>query len=228
MIFRYFLFIAAMVVGCRTAAADCRHDHIHWLFGESTTTDWYTDGTTCLTTMVHPDHIAEIKIKSRPAHGIAGKSGPFGVAYQPRPGFKGADHFVFVVTPNANVRSREVAIVKVNVYAGSQSPKAISRPSCETPYIPGEFGRSVATTWTIKNGSTCRIRNYHPEWIAKAKIVAKPQHGVAGNAGGFGIAYKPQPSFHGRDTFAYALTSNQSFYKGAGLVATVTVNVDVQ
>jgi hypothetical protein len=116
----------------------------------------------------------------------------------------------------------------VNVYVGSQPPKIINRPSCETSYIPWNFGRSTTSNWTSKNGGVCRINNFHPEYIAKIEIVDRPHHGAAGMAGRVGVAYKPQTGFQGRDTFTYVVTSNQNFQKGAGITATITINVDVQ
>jgi hypothetical protein len=71
----------------------------------------------CTSTSNHPDNIAAIRILQRPKHGIAGKNGPYGIAYRANPGFKGADSFVYTVTPNANYRggAGQIATVTINV-----------------------------------------------------------------------------------------------------------------
>ena len=44
-------------------------------------------------------------------------------------------------------------------------------------------------------------------------------------AGRFGVADRPNPGFKESDSFSYAVTSNENYRGGAGLVAHVMLNV---
>jgi hypothetical protein len=109
------------------------------------------------------------------------------------------------------------------------SPLAIStaNAACHHQHMPWRFDQSFSSTWRTDNRSVCTSTNYHPEYIAKIEIVSKPQHGIAGKNGPYGIAYKPEPGFHGSDAFTYAVTSSSNWRGGAGHVAHVTVFVIV-
>jgi hypothetical protein len=72
-----------------------------WQFGSSFVGTWRTDGAVCTSTSNHPENIAAISVVQRPKHGIAGKNGPYGIAYKPDSGFRGNDSFVYTVTSNA-------------------------------------------------------------------------------------------------------------------------------
>jgi hypothetical protein len=82
--------ILVLCTGIPTAAlAKCEHPPIPWSFGKSISTTWRTiGGSVCASANYHPQHIAKIEIETRPANGIAGKNGPFAVAYKPNPGLR--------------------------------------------------------------------------------------------------------------------------------------------
>lgn len=65
--------------------------------------------------MNNPQYIASIEIENKPAHGLAGRNGPFGVAYQPNPGFKGIDDFTYKVTSNSEYRKGPGWTARVHV-----------------------------------------------------------------------------------------------------------------
>ena len=70
--------------------AFCKHPAVHWRYGGSFSSTWFvSEGGVCISTNKHPDDVAYIKITSPASHGIAGKDGPFGIAYHPTPGCKG-------------------------------------------------------------------------------------------------------------------------------------------
>lgn len=96
--------------------AKCTHPPIPWKFGHNITTTWHTsEGSVCVTTSNHPDHIDKIEVASKPQHGTAGKDGPYGVAYKPDSGFRGSDEFVYVVTSNSHYRKGAGRTAKVTV-----------------------------------------------------------------------------------------------------------------
>jgi hypothetical protein len=100
------------------ASASCNTHRVPWAFDQTISSTWHTtSGSVCLTVNNHPDNIDAVEIDSKPNHGTAGKSGRFGVAYRPNPGFKGSDSFSYAVTSNGNYRrgSGLVAHVMVNV-----------------------------------------------------------------------------------------------------------------
>jgi hypothetical protein len=98
------------------AAAKCEHPPVPWSFGSSMHSTWrITGGTPCTSTHLHPENIARIEIEARPKHGVAGKDGPFGVAYKPSPGFKGTDTFSYAVFPSANYRNGAGGVARVTV-----------------------------------------------------------------------------------------------------------------
>ena len=99
---------------------------------------------------------------------------------------------------------------------------------CDKPPMPWKFGGNLTTTWRSTEGSVCTTTSNHPQNIEKIKIISKPQHGVAGRDGPFGVAYKPDAGYRGSDTFVYLVTSNSNFRKGAGWVAKITVLVKVE
>ena len=100
--------------------------------------------------------------------------------------------------------------------------------ACKHDRIPWRFGQSMASMWVTDDRSVCTSTHNHPEHIAKIEIESRPQHGVAGKSGPFAVAYKPNPGFHGSDAFTYAVTSNDNYRRGAGLVARISVFVTVQ
>ena len=111
--------IVVLCAGMPTmASAECKHAPIPWEFGRSISSTWrITGGSTCGSNNYHPENIARIEIETRPKNGVAGKSGPFGVAYKPNPGFKGSDTFSYAIIPNAHYRGflGSVGRVTVNV-----------------------------------------------------------------------------------------------------------------
>ena len=103
--------------GCGFAYAGCVHPMTAWQFGSSFVGTRRTDGAVCTSTSNHPENIAAISVVQRPKHGIAGKNGPYGIAYKPDSGFRGNDSFVYTVTSHANYRkgAGHVATVTINV-----------------------------------------------------------------------------------------------------------------
>lgn len=110
------------------------------------------------------------------------------------------------------------------------SPLAISTAdaACHHPPMPWHFDQSFSSTWRTDDQSVCTSTNYHPENIARIEIVSRPHHGIAGKNGPYGVAYKPEPGFHGSDAFTYVVTSSGNWRGGAGHVANVTVFVIVE
>jgi hypothetical protein len=114
--------IVALCASMPTATwAKCEHPPVPWSFGSSISSTWrITDGTACASTSLHPENIAKIEIEARPKHGIAGRNGPFGIAYKPKPGFKGTDTFSYAVMPNANYRNGAGGIARVTIHVISE------------------------------------------------------------------------------------------------------------
>jgi hypothetical protein len=108
--------IYAILTAPSLALAGCEHPPIPWSFGRTTSSTWRTDGSICSSTNNHPENIDKIEIESRAQNGIAGKSGPFVVAYKPNPGFKGTDVFSYAVTSNANYRKGPGWVARVTVH----------------------------------------------------------------------------------------------------------------
>ena len=97
------LFAAIVFVWPTVANAKCTHPRVPWRYGQTVHSTWRTtDGATCTMTNRFADKIQKIEIERKPNHGMAGKDGPFGVAYKPKEGFKGEDSFVIGVTSNTN------------------------------------------------------------------------------------------------------------------------------
>jgi hypothetical protein len=114
-------FILILLLVPTLAEARCTHPGIPWVFGSKTSsTGWITEGSVCTSTNFHPENIGSIEIVSKPRNGIAGKSGLFGVAYKPNPGFKGSDAFTYAVTSNAHYRRGAGLVAYITVYVISQ------------------------------------------------------------------------------------------------------------
>jgi hypothetical protein len=112
-----FVVVLALSAIPAMASAKCAHPPIPWKFGGSISSSWRsTDGSVCVSTSNHPNHIASIEITSKPSNGVAGKNGPFGVAYKPNPGFRGSDAFSYAVTSNAQYRKGAGMVAHVTVY----------------------------------------------------------------------------------------------------------------
>ena len=103
--------------GFNRQGAFCKHPSVPWRYGGSFSSTWFVSvGGVCISTNKHPDNVSYIKITSPASHGIAGKDGPFGIAYHPSPGFKGSDTFVYTVTSKANSKYRgQIATISVYV-----------------------------------------------------------------------------------------------------------------
>ena len=103
------------------AFAVCTHPPIPLAYGSAMNSEWrITDGSSCGSTSNHPEWIGDIVIAAKPSHGVAGRAGKDGVAYQPAPGFKGTDRFVYVVTSNSNWRGGAGQRATVNVTVVSE------------------------------------------------------------------------------------------------------------
>jgi hypothetical protein len=103
--------------GFNRQGAFCKHPPVHWRYGGSFSSTWFVsqDGV-CMSTNNHPDDVSYIKITSPASHGIAGKNGPFGIAYHPSPGFKGSDTFAYTVTSKADSKYHgQIATISVYV-----------------------------------------------------------------------------------------------------------------
>lgn len=99
------LLAAIVIIWPTLVEAKCTHPRIPWAYGRTVHSTWrVTDGTPCKMTNKNPQNIQKMEIELKPSHGIAGKDGPFGVAYKVNDGFKGWDSFVIGVTSNANYR----------------------------------------------------------------------------------------------------------------------------
>jgi hypothetical protein len=109
-------FVAAPIVATGGAHAACKHDGIPWQFGQSIASVWITDDkSVCTSTSNHPEHIEKIEIEMKPEHGIAGKSGPYAVAYKPVLGYHGSDKFTYAVTSNRNYRRGAGLVSRITV-----------------------------------------------------------------------------------------------------------------
>jgi hypothetical protein len=95
--------------------------------------------------------------------------------------------------------------------------------ACKHDRIPWRFGDSITSEWITDDKSVCTSTNTYPKNISRIEIETKPQHGTAGKAGPFAVAYKPNPGFHGSDTFMYAVFPNDG-----RMVARITVFVTVR
>jgi hypothetical protein len=95
--------------------------------------------------------------------------------------------------------------------------------ACKHGPIPWRFGDSITSEWKTDDKSVCTSTNFYPKNISRIEIETRPQHGSAGKAGPFAVAYKPKPGFHGSDTFMYAVFPNN-----ARMPARITVFVTVQ
>jgi hypothetical protein len=99
------------------AAAKCSHPPTPWKFGGSLSSTWRTtEDSVCLSTSNHPENIATIEIEAKPKNGVAGKNGPYGIAYKPNPGFRGSDSFSYAVTSNAHYRLGVGHVARVTIY----------------------------------------------------------------------------------------------------------------
>jgi hypothetical protein len=116
-LFRLFYGFVLLLSGSGFAYAGCVHPKTAWQFGSAFVGTWRTDGAVCTSTSFHPENIAAISVVQRPKHGIAGKNGPYGIAYKPDTGFRGNDSFVYTVTSNANYRkgAGQVATITINI-----------------------------------------------------------------------------------------------------------------
>ncbi|MCX7308990.1 MAG: hypothetical protein NTZ72_14025 [Afipia sp.] len=114
---KYILALSFLSISSTLAAAKCEHPPIPWSFGrDAIRSAWrITDGSACSTRMNHPEHIAGIEIENKPKNGIAGRDGPYGVAYQPNNGFKGTDDFSFKVISNSRYRKGAGWVGRVHV-----------------------------------------------------------------------------------------------------------------
>jgi len=116
-IFGTFLGAAIVATFATDAWATCTKHRTHWSFGKNTSVNWRTSGgSVCLSTTSRPQNIEKIEISSKPQNGIAGRNGPFGVAYKPNAGYRGSDAFVYMVTSNSNYRKGAGWTAKITVF----------------------------------------------------------------------------------------------------------------
>jgi hypothetical protein len=99
---RTMLLMLAIWISCSSAAdAGCRVGTFRFSWGSDTSASMLvTQGSTCAINLRAGGGSAfgSIKISSRPAHGTAGASGSYSVAYRPKPGFTGSDSFAFTAS----------------------------------------------------------------------------------------------------------------------------------
>ena len=87
-----------------------------WQFDQAYDAIWVTDGRSiCTSVHTYPENIQKIEITDKPRHGVAGTSGPFGIAYKPQPGFQGSDSFSYAVTSNANYKGGAGHVARITV-----------------------------------------------------------------------------------------------------------------
>src|SRR5438067_13090096 len=87
------------------AQADCPSVRWNFNFGQETTTSREPDGAPCtfrMTDVGGDRAVYGVEIPTPPKHGSASASGRATVIYQPRPGFKGEDTFVFELVGRMN------------------------------------------------------------------------------------------------------------------------------
>lgn len=101
-----------------TDLAEARCYRFAWrgVWGVETAAYMETDGAVCRTSISlvgSTSEVHSVSIASAPQNGIAAASGR-AVSYRPRPGFKGADSFVFAVV-GRHAGSAQRATVRVNV-----------------------------------------------------------------------------------------------------------------
>jgi len=108
--------VLALAATAPAAAAGCNGGDVNWHFGKTTRTIWFTSATSpCQSISNHPENIDRIEITERAENGLAGKNGPYGVAYVAKPGFKGTDHFVYSVVSNAHYRKGAGVVSRIEV-----------------------------------------------------------------------------------------------------------------
>jgi len=98
---------------------------------------------------------------------------------------------------------------------------------CHRSHIPWRYGQEVSSVWRTDGGVCTDTPNEH-QYIAEIRITGRPQHGILGKAGKFGLAYKPNPGFKGTDSLSFAFVSNRSWEGGAGQVAKVDITIIVE
>jgi hypothetical protein len=94
------LALVLLLCGLGDAVAACNASPRvgRWHFGETRTLFWHTsEGGICATDLgpAATTQMSSLRIVRRAAHGMAGREGLSGIAYQPKPGFKGVDTFSF-------------------------------------------------------------------------------------------------------------------------------------
>jgi hypothetical protein len=98
---------------------------------------------------------------------------------------------------------------------------------CERSHISWRYGQQVSSVWHTDGAVCTDVPNEH-QYIAQIRITERPQHGILGKAGTFGLAYKPNPGFKGTDSLSFAFVSNNSWQGGAGQVANVSITIIVE
>ena len=93
--------------------------------------------------------------------------------------------------------------------------------------FPGVTANKYRSIWRT-DGAVCTDVPREHQYIAEIRITGRPQHGVLGKAGLFGLAYRPAPGFKGTDTLSFAFVSNNKWEGGAGQVANVNITIIVE
>ena len=115
------LLVLAVWICCLTPVeAGCRVGGFIFAWGSDTSANMLvTGGSTCAINLRAGSRSAfeSIRINSRPAHGTAGSSGSYSVAYRPTPGFRGTDSFTFTVrgTGGQAINVVKSTTIRVNV-----------------------------------------------------------------------------------------------------------------
>jgi hypothetical protein len=102
----------------REAQAVCKIGHYIIRIGETTSANWTTDGSPCVSNfkLAKTSKFSSLRIASKPSHGFAGRSGVDSIAYRADPGFKGTDAFVISIEGHGKGKPGEgTAIVRVYV-----------------------------------------------------------------------------------------------------------------
>ena len=148
----------------------------------------------------------EVEAVSAAAHGATRITAEGEVAYTPEPDYHGADGFTYVVSDGAGETA--TGTVTVTVTPVNDAPAAVDDEAHT------EEDREVVIA-VLANDTDAEGDALHVETVSAAP------HGATRITADGGVAYTPEPDYHGVDGFTYVVSD------GAGETATGTVTVTV-
>ena len=148
----------------------------------------------------------EVEAVSAAAHGATRITAEGEVAYTPEPDYHGADGFTYVVSDGAGETA--TGTVTVTVTPVNDAPAAVDDEAHT------EEDREVVIA-VLANDTDAEGDALHVETVSAAA------HGATRITADGGVAYTPEPDYHGVDGFTYVVSD------GAGETATGTVTVTV-